>query len=66
MAISKNQYTYTITASYINEKKEIEIPSESIQACYITYSYDKTNSPLFLFKAKINPINVLLVIYALE
>ena len=52
MAISKNQYTYTITASYINEKKEIEIPSESIQACYITYSYDKTNSPLFLFKAK--------------
>lgn len=53
MAISKNQYTYNITASYINERKEIEIPSSSIEACYITYNYEKANSPLLLFKVKL-------------
>lgn len=54
MAISKNQYIYNITASYINEKKEIKIPDGSILACYITYDYELTNSPLFIMKVKIN------------
>lgn len=54
MAISKNQYTYNITASYINGKKETKIPNGSILACYITYDYELTNSPLFVMKVKLN------------